>query len=86
MEIRAIVINKVILSSWHCVDIYLFQQDNRGKTTETNDSKLINRLKPRHNHNTLTVIVKNSNFIYTGWFFYFVLCASQNKQQDPIDF
>lgn len=73
MEIRVIVINKVMLSSWHCLDVYLFQQDIRGKTTETIDSKLINRLKPRRNHSTLVVTVKNSNFIHTGCFFHLVL-------------
>ena len=66
MEIRVTVINKVMRSSWHCVDVYLFQQDFRGKSTETIDSKLISRLKPGRNHNTLAITVKNSNFIHTG--------------------
>jgi len=68
MEIRVIVINKVMRSSWHCVIVYLFQQGIRGKTTETVDSKLINRPKPGLNHNTLAIRVNNSNFIHTGCF------------------
>ena len=35
MEISVIVINKLMRSSWYCVNVYLFQQDIRGKTTVT---------------------------------------------------
>jgi len=73
------VVSKLMRSSWHCVNVYLFQQDIRGKTTETADSKLINRLKPGRNHNTLDITVKNSNFIHTGYFLFHTVLRTNSS-------